>query len=202
MQDMKNPILGILIGADFTAIVQSSAATLGIIIALAGEGLMPHEAGVGFVHLLFNVSGVLFFVFFIPQLAEFVRFISPAALELEDLARLAAETRRQVAKLAEFVIPARPDDAAEAGDVRNLDEASPSKSDGAGAVRSSRALPHGVATLLDTYATVRIPPDRREARTRRDREKLRTLSRAQLSSTRSRAMRTSKNSSCPALKRT
>jgi phosphate:Na+ symporter len=174
MQDMKNPILGILIGAFFTAIVQSSAATLGIIIALAGEGLMPLEAGValilganvgtcgtallasigksaeaarvGFVHLLFNVSGVLFFVFFIPQLADFVRTISPTAPELEGLARLAAETPRQVAnthtvfsvvstliliwfatplaKLAEFVIPARRGDAAEAGDARYLDEAS------------------------------------------------------------------------------
>lgn len=174
MQDMKNPILGIVIGAVFTAIVQSSAATLGIIIALAGEGLMPLEAGValilganvgtcgtallasigksaeaarvGFVHLLFNVSGVLFFVFFIPQLAEFVRVISPTAPELEGLSRLAAETPRQVAnthtvfsvvstliliwfaaplaKLAEFVIPARREDAAEAGDARYLDEAS------------------------------------------------------------------------------
>ena len=174
MQDMKNPVLGILIGAVFTAIVQSSAATLGIIIALAGEGLMPLEAGValilganvgtcgtallasigksaeaarvGFVHLLFNVSGALFFVFFIPQLADFVRTISPTAPELEGLARLAAETPRQVAnthtvfsvvstliliwfatplaKLAEYVIPARRDEAAEAGDARYLDEAS------------------------------------------------------------------------------
>src|SRR3974390_2840366 len=39
MQTMKNPLLGIVIGAVFTAIVQSSAATLGIIIALASQGL-------------------------------------------------------------------------------------------------------------------------------------------------------------------
>src|SRR5215469_9493055 len=83
MQSMENPLLGIAIGAVFTAIVQSSAATLGIIIALASEGLMPLEAAiplilganvgtvgtallasigkpaeaarVGVVHLLFNV---------------------------------------------------------------------------------------------------------------------------------------------------
>src|SRR6516162_5536545 len=157
MQTMKNPLLGIVIGAVFTAIVQSSAATLGIIIALGSEGLMPLEAAiplilganvgttgtallaaigksaeavrVSIVHLLFNVIGVLFFVFLIPQLADLVRLISPSAPELEGTARLAAETPRQVAnthtifsvvstlvliwftgplaKLAELVIPAR-----------------------------------------------------------------------------------------------
>jgi phosphate:Na+ symporter len=125
MQDMENPLLGIVVGAVFTAVVQSSAATLAIVIALASQGLMPLEAGialilganvgtcgtallasigksaeaaqVGVVHLLFNVLGVLFFVFFIPQLAELVRHISPTAPELEGTARLAAETPRQVA---------------------------------------------------------------------------------------------------------
>src|SRR5215467_15774921 len=46
MQTMENPLLGIVIGAVFTAVVQSSAATLGIIIALASEGLMPLEAAI------------------------------------------------------------------------------------------------------------------------------------------------------------
>ncbi|SCK60244.1 phosphate:Na+ symporter [Variovorax sp. HW608] len=125
MQDMKGPLLGIVAGAVFTAIVQSSAATLAVIIALAGQGLMPLEAGialilganvgtcgtallaaigrppealqVGIVHLLFNVLGVLFFVFVIPQFADLVRAISPSSPELEGVARLAAETPRQVA---------------------------------------------------------------------------------------------------------
>jgi len=125
MQDMKGPLLGIVVGAVFTAIVQSSAATLAIIIALAGQGLMPLEAGialilganvgtcgtallaaigrppealqVGIVHLLFNVLGVLFFVFVIPQFADLVRAISPSAPDLEGVSRLAAETPRQVA---------------------------------------------------------------------------------------------------------
>jgi phosphate:Na+ symporter len=174
MQTMKNPLLGIAIGAVFTAIVQSSAATLGIIIALASEGLMPLEAAiplilganvgtvgtallasigkpaeaarVGVVHLLFNVIGVLLFVFLIPQLADFARLVSPSAPELEGTARLAAETPRQVAnihtlfsvvsalvligfsgplaRLAELIVPDRREKVAAAGDPRYLDEAS------------------------------------------------------------------------------
>lgn len=125
MQEMENPLLGILAGAIFTAVVQSSAATLAVVIALASQGLMPLEAGiavvlggnvgtcltamlasigksaeavqVGVVHLLFNVLGVLFWVFFIPQLADLVRHISPSAPDLQGVARLAVETPRQIA---------------------------------------------------------------------------------------------------------
>lgn len=125
MQDMRNPALGILIGAIFTAIVQSSAATLAIVIALGSQGLIPLESGialilganvgtcgtallasigknaeatqVGVVHLLFNVLGVLFFAFIIPQFADLVRLVSPSAPELTGAARLAAETPRQAA---------------------------------------------------------------------------------------------------------
>jgi phosphate:Na+ symporter len=174
MQTMENPLLGIVIGAIFTAVVQSSAATLGIIIALASEGLMPLEAAiplilgtnvgtcgtallaaigksaeavrVSIVHLLFNVIGVLLFVFLIPQLADLVRLISPSAPQLEGTARLAAETPRQVAnihtlfsvvsalvliwftgplaRLAELIVPARHEKPVPAGDPRYLDEAS------------------------------------------------------------------------------
>lgn len=125
MQDMHNPLVGIVIGALFTAIVQSSAATLAIVIALGSQGLMPLESGislilganvgtcgtallasigksaqaarVGIVHLLFNVLGVLFFAFLIPQFADFIRHISPSSPELVGTARLAAETPRQAA---------------------------------------------------------------------------------------------------------
>jgi phosphate:Na+ symporter len=174
MQTMENPLLGIGIGAVFTAIVQSSAATLGLIIALASEGLMPLEAAiplilganvgtvgtallagigksaeaarVGVVHLLFNVIGVLLFVFLIPQTADLARLISPSAPELEGTARLAAETPRQVAnvhtlfsvvsalvliwftsplaRLAELIVPERRQKVAAAGDPQYLDEAS------------------------------------------------------------------------------
>jgi phosphate:Na+ symporter len=172
VQDMQNPIVGILVGAIFTAIVQSSAATLAIVIALASQGLMPLEAGislilganigtcgtallaaigkpreaaqVGVVHLLFNVLGVLLFVFFIPQFADFVRHISPSAPELDGAARLAAETPRQVAnthtifsvgstliliwfagplaKLAQIIAPSRPTAISRAGDPAFLDD--------------------------------------------------------------------------------
>src|SRR5215469_12921072 len=173
MQEMKNPLIGILIGAVFTAIVQSSAATLGIIIALGSQGLMPLEAAIALilganvgtvgtallssigksaeavqvavVHLLFNVFGVLMLVFIIPQFADFIRHISPSAPELEGVARLAAETPRQVAnahtmfsvastiiliwltgpiaRLAQLIVPAAPpDDTKRTGDPIYLDD--------------------------------------------------------------------------------
>ena len=173
MQNMKSPVVGVLIGAVFTAIVQSSAATLGIIIALGSQGLMPLEAAialilganvgtvgtallssigksseaiqVGVVHLLFNVFGVLMLVFIIPQYAAFIRYISPSAPELQGVARLAAETPRQVAnahtmfsvvstliliwftgpiaRLAQLIVPSPPpDDTKRAGDPIYLDE--------------------------------------------------------------------------------
>lgn len=174
MQDMENPLLGIVVGAVFTAIVQSSAATLAIVIALGGQGLMPLEAGialilganvgtcgtallasigksaeavqVGIVHLLFNVVGVLFWVFFIPQMAELARYVSPSHPELQGLARLAAETPRQVAnthtifsvantlvliwftapiaKLAQLIAPRRGPQTKPAGEPVYLDESS------------------------------------------------------------------------------
>lgn len=125
MQDMRNPWLGILAGGIFTAVVQSSAATLAIVITLGGQGLIPLESGialilganvgtcgtallasigksaealqVGIVHLIFNLFGVLLLVFAIPQFADFIRDISPSAPELEGAARLAAEMPRQAA---------------------------------------------------------------------------------------------------------
>jgi phosphate:Na+ symporter len=49
IQDMRNPLVGILLGAFFTAIVQSSAATIAIAIAIASQGLMPLEAGIALI---------------------------------------------------------------------------------------------------------------------------------------------------------
>jgi phosphate:Na+ symporter len=98
---------------------------MAIAIAIASQGLMPLESGialvlganvgtcltallasigksaealqVGVVHLLFNVFGVVAWFFFIPQLAELVKHISPSAADLQGTARLAAETPRQIA---------------------------------------------------------------------------------------------------------
>jgi phosphate:Na+ symporter len=125
MQEMQNPLLGALVGAVFTALVQSSSATTGIVIVMASQGLIDLETGIALVlgsnvgtcvtawlsalgkpreafqaavaHILFNVGGVLLFLGFIPYFAELVRSISPVAAELEGAARLAAETPRQIA---------------------------------------------------------------------------------------------------------
>ena len=172
MQDMRNPLVGVLIGAIFTAIVQSSAATMAIAIAIGSQGLMPLESGialvlganvgtcltallasigksaealqVGVVHLIFNVLGVVAWFFFIPQLAEMVRHISPSAPDLQGTARLAAETPRQLAnahtlfsvvttliliwftgpvgKLAQAIVPSRPKNVKEDYEPAYLDE--------------------------------------------------------------------------------
>ncbi len=126
MTSMENPLVGILIAAAFTGLVQSSSATTGIVIVMATEGLVTLPAGIALafganvgtcvtallasigkpriavqaaiVHLLFNIAGVLIWFFFIPYLAEFVIWLSPAAdTTLTGQARLAAEAPRQIA---------------------------------------------------------------------------------------------------------
>lgn len=101
MRDMENPILGLFIGTVFTALVQSSSATTGILIVLAQQRLITLEAGIPIIfganigtcitaglacigatrdakrvalaHVLFKVAGVLIFIFWIPQFADFIR---------------------------------------------------------------------------------------------------------------------------------
>ncbi|MDH3508727.1 MAG: Na/Pi cotransporter family protein [Gammaproteobacteria bacterium] len=125
MQNMQNPLLAVMIGAVFTAIVQSSSATTGIVIVLAGQGLISLESGIGLIfganigtcvtafisafgrprealqaawaHVLFNVAGVLLWMFFIAQFADVVRSISPVSETLDGAGRLAADTPRQIA---------------------------------------------------------------------------------------------------------
>jgi phosphate:Na+ symporter len=125
METMENPIVGILVAALFTALIQSSAATTGIVIVMASQGLVNLPTGIALafganigtcataalaaigkpreavraavVHVLFNVAGVLVWVGLIPQMADFVRFISPQHLDLTGTARLAAEVPRQIA---------------------------------------------------------------------------------------------------------
>ena len=125
MVRMENPLLGILIGAIFTGLVQSSAATTGIAIVMASSGLISLPAGIALsfganigtcvtailaslgkpveavraavVHVIFNVAGVLLWVMFIPQLADFIVTISPSSPELSGKARMAADVPRQIA---------------------------------------------------------------------------------------------------------
>ena len=125
MVKMENPLLGILVGAVFTGLVQSSAATTGIAIVMAAEGLISLPAGIALsfganigtcvtailaaigkpaeavraavVHISFNIAGVVLWLMFIPQLAEFVAYISPSAPELAGKEKMAAEVPRQIA---------------------------------------------------------------------------------------------------------
>ncbi|MFC1660232.1 Na/Pi cotransporter family protein [Gemmatimonadota bacterium] len=125
MARMETPGLGILVGALFTALVQSSSATTGVVIVLASQGFISLPAGIALafganigtcvtallaalgkpreaaraaaVHVLFNVLGVLVWLAFIHRLSDFVIWISPQAPELAGLERLAQETPRQIA---------------------------------------------------------------------------------------------------------
>lgn len=159
MGRMHDPLLGILLGAAFTALVQSSSATTGIVVMLASQGFLSLEAGIALavganigtcftailsaigkptdavraavVHVLFNVVGAALWIGLIPWLAELARVLSPAAEGLAGVERLAAETPRQIAnantifnvantvlligftgpiaRLAERIVPARPE---------------------------------------------------------------------------------------------
>ncbi len=125
LKRMEKPILGLLAGAVFTGLVQSSAATVGIAIAMASEGLLSLPAGIALalganigtcvtalmaalgkpveavraavVHVMFNVMGVLIWIAFIPFLADIAMWISPSNPELAGNARMAAEVPRQIA---------------------------------------------------------------------------------------------------------
>ena len=125
MQQMESPWLGMLAGAVFTAVIQSSSATTGVVIVLATQGFITLEAGIALVlganigtcvtamlaaigkpreavraaavHILFNVIGVIIWVGFIGYLASFVEMISPVSSSLTGVERLAADTPRQIA---------------------------------------------------------------------------------------------------------
>ncbi len=125
MVRMEEPVLGILAGAIFTAIVQSSSAAIAVVIAMASQGLLSLPAGIALlfganigtcvtallaaigkpreavraavIHLVFKVVGVLLWVGFIDQLAAVVTGISPQHAMLTGAARRAAEVPREIA---------------------------------------------------------------------------------------------------------
>ena len=125
MRDVSHPVFGILIAAAFTGLIQSSSATMGVVIAMAMQGLITLEAGIALAlganigtcataglaaigkpreavrvavaHVTFKVVGVFLIVWFIPSFADFIRTISPVHEELSGFNRLAAETPRQTA---------------------------------------------------------------------------------------------------------
>ncbi len=173
MMQMGNPLISILIAAAFTGLVQSSSATTGIIIVMASQGFITLPTGIALafganigtcitailaaigkpreavraaiVHVLFNIFGVLIWIGFIDQLAQFVTWFSPHYETLTGAARLAAETPRQIAnahtlfniantlifigftsqfvRLAEWLIPDKPLDESRITTPEFLDEA-------------------------------------------------------------------------------
>lgn len=100
----NNPILGAMVGALFCVIIQSSSATVAIVITLAGSGLITLPAGVaimlgaevgtcadtlvstigrgsaalrtGIFHFLFNLGGAIVGIIFAPQLVQLAQAIS------------------------------------------------------------------------------------------------------------------------------
>jgi phosphate:Na+ symporter len=113
MKELENPVLGMLVGTIFTALIQSSSATTGVVIVLAHMGLITLEAGIPIIfganigtcvtaglasigtsreakrvalaHVLFKIIGVMIFIFWIPGFAEIVRGL--AAKFGSDIAR-------------------------------------------------------------------------------------------------------------------
>ncbi|MFQ6677160.1 MAG: Na/Pi cotransporter family protein [Fidelibacterota bacterium] len=124
LKGLENPLLGLLLGTIFTALIQSSGAFAGIIIVLAQQGLLTLEAGIPLIfganigtcitaglasigttreakrvamaHVLFKIGGVFLFIFWIPAFADLIRSISPAYDGI-GIHKLAAETPRQIA---------------------------------------------------------------------------------------------------------
>ncbi len=128
LQSLQNPVLGMLAGAVFTALVQSSSATIGLAVVMATQGLLSLPAGIAIlfgakigtgitavlasigkpqdakraatVHVMFNVLGAAIWLPFIAQLAWMAESVSPVADHLYGVERLAEEVPRQIANAA------------------------------------------------------------------------------------------------------
>ncbi|MDP6418888.1 MAG: Na/Pi cotransporter family protein [Candidatus Krumholzibacteria bacterium] len=126
LANLENPVLGILVGTAFTALIQSSSAFTGIIIVLAQQGFLSLTAGIPLIfganigtcvtaalaslntgreakrvaiaHTLFKVSGVALMFPFITALAAFVEKLSPGGhVALGDAEAMARYIPRQIA---------------------------------------------------------------------------------------------------------
>jgi phosphate:Na+ symporter len=125
--NLENPLLGILAGVFFTALIQSSSAFIGIMIVLASQGLLSLEASiplllgsnlgtavtallagmgssreglkVGIAMSIIKGAGILMLVWWIPGFARLVEAISPkAGLEVvSETLALADALPRQIA---------------------------------------------------------------------------------------------------------
>ncbi|HIU64557.1 MAG TPA: Na/Pi cotransporter family protein [Candidatus Avacidaminococcus intestinavium] len=112
----ENPLIGLLVGTVMTCVVQSSTATIGILMAMAGQGLIPLEGAipvmlgdnvgtcitsvlaslranraakrVAYSHVLYNLIGSIIFIIFMSWFIKFVLYISPEG----DIARQIANS--------------------------------------------------------------------------------------------------------------
>jgi phosphate:Na+ symporter len=119
----RSPIFALLIGAGFTALVQSSSATTGIVVVMAGQGLIGLETGIALVlgaaigtcvtallaaigrppdavraavvHVLVNTIGAVVGVLLIDQIVSAVTWLSPTPANGDPLG--SAATPRQIA---------------------------------------------------------------------------------------------------------
>ncbi|MBC2605490.1 Na/Pi cotransporter family protein [Pelagicoccus albus] len=115
MQTIESPVWGILIALVFTAVVQSSAATIGLAIIFANQNLITLEAAIAlafganigtcitaafaaigrpaaawrvvFIHIVFNLLGVAIWYALIPQLANLSEFVSDKLLHDQSTGR-------------------------------------------------------------------------------------------------------------------
>jgi len=125
---LENPLVSIIIGMLFTALIQSSSAFIGIMIILGSQGFLSIEASIPLVlgsnvgtaitallasiktgrdakkvaitHTLYKIVGVLIFVWWIPQLVEIIETISPKPTEgANQMAQYADTVPRQIANV-------------------------------------------------------------------------------------------------------
>lgn len=125
LAQMDDPVIAILLSAGFTALIQSSSATTGVIIVLGSQGLISLEQGIALVlganigtcvtallaaigkerhglrpaliHVIFNVSGVLLWFGFIDELAWLSSWLSPSSEGPAGTQQLATDIPRQIA---------------------------------------------------------------------------------------------------------
>lgn len=107
LKGMENPLLGLMVGTLFTALIQSSSAFTGIVITLSLQGFLTLEAGIPLIfganigtcitaglasigtsreakrvalaHVLFKIGGVALFFLWIPSFAHFIENVSMGA---------------------------------------------------------------------------------------------------------------------------
>lgn len=106
LTETGNPFLALIAGAAVTALIQSSSATTGIVIAMAASGLIDLPTGIAIVlganigtcvtallaalgkgrpalrtamvHVLVNVLGALVWLIFLPLLVDLVEYLNPS----------------------------------------------------------------------------------------------------------------------------